>query len=299
MDKAQPGILASVPRLSRFLFFDLAEGQELTDALSRVEACNADEDLVLGLGLPLVPMGRTLDGLRAFPVLEGGGVTVPSTQTALWGWLRGETDRGDLVHRTRALQHALAPALQLREIVEGFRHGGHDGGLGKDLTGYEDGTENPGGEKAVETALVSAAGGAMAGSSFVAVQRWVHDMAGFAELSPKEADDIIGRRLEDNEELEDAPESAHVKRTEQEGFEPEAFVVRRSTPWSSPDGEGLMFIAFGHSLDAYERQMRRMAGLDDGITDGLFQISTPVTGGYYWCPPVRDGRFDLEALRQD
>ena len=296
MSSAQPGILAPVSRFSRFLFFDLASGHDQAEALALIGDCAADEDLVLGLGLPLVAEGSTVEGLTAFPAMAGAGVTVPSTQSALWCWLRSETDRGDLVLRTHAIQQALSPALQLQDIVEGFRHGGHDGGLGKDLTGYEDGTENPTGEEAIETALLGADGGALAGSSFVAVQKWVHNMAGYAALSRADADDIIGRRLDDNEEIEEAPESAHVKRTEQEGFEPEAFVVRRSSPWSSPEGEGLMFIAFGHSTDAYERQMRRMAGLDDGITDGLFKISTPVTGGYYWCPPVVDGRFSLQPL---
>ena len=51
-----------------------------------------------------------------------------------------------------------------------------------------------------------------------------------------------------------------------------------------------------HQLDAYEVQMRRMAGLDDGIVDALFQFSRPVTGAYYWCPALRDGRLDLGPL---
>ena len=42
--------------------------------------------------------------------------------------------------------------------------------------------------------------------------------------------------------------------------------------------------------------MRRMVGRDDGIVDGLFTFSRPVTGGYYWCPPVVDDRLDLTAL---
>jgi putative iron-dependent peroxidase len=57
-----------------------------------------------------------------------------------------------------------------------------------------------------------------------------------------------------------------------------------------------VFVAFGKSLDAFEAQMRRMAGLDDGITDALFRISRPVTGSSFWCPPVRDGRLDLRLL---
>lgn len=39
-------------------------------------------------------------------------------------------------------------------------------------------------------------------------------------MHSQERDHIIGRRLSDNEELEDAPESAHVKRTAQEASPP-------------------------------------------------------------------------------
>ena len=77
-----------------------------------------------------------------------------------------------------------------------------------------------------------------------------------------------------------------MKRTEQESFEPEAFVVRRSLPWTDGPENGLMFVAFGRTLDAFEMQLRRMVGLDDGIVDGLFRFTRPITGGYYWCPPV-------------
>lgn len=46
----------------------------------------------------------------------------------------------------------------------------------------------------------------------------------------QQQDHTIGRERDSNEEIDDAPESAHVKRTTQESFEPEAFVLRRSMP---------------------------------------------------------------------
>ena len=58
-----------------------------------------------------------------------------------------------------------------------------------------------------------------------------------------------------------------------------------------------MFVSFGKSFDAFIAQLKRMAGLDDGIEDALFRFTRPETGGYYWCPPVRDGRLDLSALK--
>ena len=165
-----------------------------------------------------------------------------------------------------------------------------------DLTGYEDGTENPKGEAAVAAGLV-ASGDGLAGSSFVAVQRWAHDLRVFHGHTPPQCDDMIGRRRDTNEEMPDAPATSHVKRSTQESYDPPAFMVRRSMPWATTAGQGLEFIAYGHSLDAFERMLRRMCGLEDGIVDALFVFSRPTTGGYYWCPPLKnDGRLDLRIL---
>ena len=218
-------------------------------------------------------------GCASFRLIGGHGVEVPSTPTALWCWLRG-TDRGKLVLTTRALEKALAPALHLDRVIEAFRHGRGPNGHGRDLTGYEDGTENPKDAAAEKAALVHRQGAGMNGSSFVAVQQWVHDFDAFEAMSTREQDYTVGRRRRDNHELQDAPASAHVKRTAQESFTPEAFVLRRSMPWALGHKAGLMFVAFGKSFDAFEAQMRRMAGQEDGITDALFRISRPISGAY-------------------
>ena len=217
------------------------------------------------------------------------------TPGTLWCWLRG-SDLGDLLHVTRKVQKALAPAFHVRHVVDAFRHSWKEGGHGHDLTGFEDGTENPVGEAAEEAAFAHGLGEGVDGSSYVAVQQWVHDLDAFEALEDQARDFHIGRRLADNEELEDAPETAHVKRTAQESFDPEAFVLRRSMPWMLSMQAGLMFVAFGRSHQAFEQQMRRMAGHDDGIVDAMFKISRPVTGAYFWCPPMRDGRLDLRRL---
>ena len=73
-------------------------------------------------------------------------------------------------------------------------------------------------------------------------------------------------------------------------------MLRRSMPWMMSMQAGLMFVAFGKSLDAFEAQMRRMAGQEDGIVDAMFRISRPVNGAYFWCPPMRDGKLDLRQL---
>jgi putative iron-dependent peroxidase len=293
MSYYQPGILATpVPPQARHLFFALESAEALPGAIDKLVQLIDGKSAVVGFGESLVQaLGGQIAQLRTFPALTGVGVDNPSTQHALWCWLHGE-DRGELLHRSRAIEAALAPALRLVQMTEAFRYK-----TGHDLSGYEDGTENPHDEAAVAAALVGEGTDGLHGGSFAAIQQWQHDLEGFAAMPAQEQDHIIGRRKSDNEELEDAPESAHVKRTAQESFAPEAFVVRRSMPWVEGDRAGLMFLAFGYSLDAFEVQLRRMSGLEDGIVDGIYRMSRPITGGYYWCPPLKDGRLDLRALR--
>lgn len=294
MGTTQSGILAPVPRLARHLFFALEPGVAPADARAvLVElACRGDgEAIVAGLGGTLIAAaGGGIDGLHGFPGHETTGIAIPATPFALWCWLRGD-DRGELLHRGRDLEHALAPALRLDAVVDAFQYG-----PSLDLTGYEDGTENPTDAAALAAAVVTGQGPGLDGASFVAIQQWVHELDRFAAMSGTQQDMTIGRRKSDNEEIDDAPESAHVKRTAQESFTPEAFVLRRSMPWADAHSAGLVFVAFGHSLDAFEALLRRMVGAEDGIHDALFNFTRPVSGAYFWCPPMREGRLDLSAL---
>lgn len=190
----QQGLLATpVPAHARHLFFTLQSPEALPAALDALLPQVDGEQLILGVGAPLAKaLGREVPGLRAFPQLDAA-VENPSTQHALWLWLRGN-ERGDLLLRAQALELALAPALRLADSVDGFLHrGGHD------LTGYEDGTENPVDEEAVQAAIGAD------GSSFAAFQLWKHDLEYFKSLPQADQDNIIGRRLSDNEELDDAP----------------------------------------------------------------------------------------------
>jgi putative iron-dependent peroxidase len=291
MTDVQSGILGPVPPQARYLTFSLEPGADARTALQVLAEEIDTERTVVGLGRSLVlALDREIEGLRLFPRHTAAGIEIPSTPVALWCWLKGE-DRGELVHRTRSIQRALATAFRGDPAIDAFRYG-----AGLDLTGYEDGTENPEGDRAAEVAVLQGRGEGLDGSSFVAVQKWIHDLDRFEAMSPEERDHTIGRRKADNEELDDAPPSAHVKRTAQESFEPEAFVLRRSMPWTDETRSGLVFVAFGATFDPFEALLQRMVGADDGISDALFSFTHPVTGSYFWCPPATRGRLDLRAI---
>ncbi len=294
MANFQAGILAEVPRFGRYVFFDLTKGASAVDirqALSPLAPKPRQLDVVVCIGLQAAQVvGYEVAGLREFEALQTTSkIVIPSYPAALLLWLRGDNAQA-LMLLEQKLAKQLKTAFVLRESVAAFKHTLGKDKTARDLTGYEDGTENPQGAAARSAAFLQSADPVLNGASFLAVQRWQHDWQAFGAMTTHEQDNAIGRRKSDNEELEDAPESAHVRRTAQEDFDPEAFVLRRSMPWCSEQAgdksSGLMFAAFGKSFNAVEAQMHRMAGLNDGVVDALFQFSKPMTTSYFWCPPV-------------
>ncbi len=294
MSNPQSGILADVPALARYIQLSIHPDGDPRAALERLARSVDGDATVVGFGASLLRyFGAEVPGIRVHPALALKGVDIPSTPGALWLWLRGD-DRGELVVRSRQLLADLDTGFSPDSIFDAFKYG-----EGRDLSGYEDGTENPTGDDAVKAAICPECEGCPGGSSFVAVQQWIHDLDMFEAMGAARRDDTIGRRLSDNEELTEAPASAHVKRTAQEDFDPPAFVLRRSMPWADESSEGLVFVAFGKSFDAFEALLHRMSGQEDGVMDGLFSFTRPVTGAYFWCPPVAaDGQLDLSALGQ-
>ena len=274
----QSGILEPISDHAVFLEFDIVNQNELIRSIGNLSDSVQNSKHVVGIGSPLANiLGLSIPALETFPDYSANGLTVPSTQTSLLVVLRGD-NKSDLTNKSESLESLLLPAFVLVSKIFGFKH--EDG---RDLTGYEDGTENPTGQAAIAAAILTGAGGAMDDSSFVAVQKWLHDFSRFNAMSRVQQDDTIGRRRDTNDEF-DSPDFAHVKRTAQESFNPEAFVVRRSMPWSDTSGCGLMFVAYGCSFYAFDVQMKRMTGCESGIIDGLFRFTEPVSGGFLLVP---------------
>lgn len=291
MNITQKGILSEENHLARYMSFNLVDVEAANDCLVELKKHVNGDSIVVGFGLSLISaFGVEINAMHNMPVSSVAGIDVPSTPSALWLWLRGN-DRGELFHRSRMLEELLVSAFELTDVIESFQYDNS-----RDLSGYEDGTENPKDDDAINAAIVKGQGKGMDGSSFVAVQQWLHDFDMLDSMTEEEKDNSIGRHMSDNEEFDEAPEFAHVKRAAQESFDPEAFILRHSMPWAEGMNAGLMFVAFGKSFDAFEAIMKRMLGQEDNIQDAIFNFTKPIMGSYYWCPPMKNGQLDLSKL---
>ena len=296
----QTGILKPLPHLATYLSFNLSDSTPKALALANLQQLLHIADgqrTVFGLSAGLCKtLGiKAPKELRAFKTPSGSKLKLPETPVDLLVWLRATPaqDRGNLLALSREVKALLGDAFVLAESVEAFQHMSKNGKNGRtisrDLTGFEDGSENPKGQKAKDF------GFAPDGSSFLAVQKWQHKWDKITQMSTSEQNQAIGRNKQTNAELETAPPSAHIKRTTQEDFTlsdgTEGFSLRRSMSWSDGSNSGLIFAAFGKSFEAFDLQLARMVGVDDGITDALFKMSKPMTGSFFWCPPVVDAEI--------
>jgi CDGSH-type Zn-finger protein len=161
---------------------------------------------------------------------------------------------------------------------------------GRDLSDYKDGSANPVADARWDAALLSEA--EFSGGSFALTQRYLHFRERFFDQTLAARDQVIGRRHADDSEIADAPPTAHVKRTEQESFEPPAFLLRRSMPWGDPRRNGLQFVAFMADLGSAQKMLTRMIG-QDGPADALLAFTQAETGAYYYCPPQVNERLKL------
>src|SRR5262249_6998059 len=64
-------------------------------------------------------------------------------------------------------------------------------------------------------------------------------------------------------------------------------IYRRSVPYGTVGEHGLYFVAFSSDRTRYDRMLARMFGLDeDGLHDRLTEFSRPVSGAFYYAPPM-------------
>jgi porphyrinogen peroxidase len=178
------------------------------------------------------------------------------------------------------LEGAVAPV----DEVQGFRY--FDS---RDLLGFVDGTENPTGQEAMDATIIGEEDPAFAGGSYVIVQKYLHDMAGWNALSTEAQERIIGRTKLNDIELDEniKPTWAHSALTVIEESGREIKIVRDNMPFGQPgQGEfGTYFIGYSRSPRTIEQMLENMfVGRPPGNYDRILDFSRAVTGNLFFVP---------------
>ncbi len=160
----------------------------------------------------------------------------------------------------------------------------------RDLLGFVDGTENPGGVDAAAAVTVGPEDPQFAGSSYVTVQKYVHDLTAWNALSVEEQERVIGRTKLSNVELADdvKPSNSHVALNTIVGPDgEERQILRDNMPFGSVgDGVfGTFYIAYSSSPDVTEEMLEHMfIGDPPGNYDRILDFSAPLTGALFFVP---------------
>lgn len=297
MAQPQSGVLPEANGHAIFLTFTLNPAEEDAARMRRgaaafpgltdqVAGLDPDSALVSSLGVGAAAWDRLFPEarprhLRPFHALSGLGGSAPATAGDLLVHIRGE--RRDLnFELSRRLMRQIGAAVSLIEEVQGFRYLDS-----RDLTGFVDGTENPSGDDRAAVALVGEEDPDFAGGSYVAAQRYVHDLGAWEALSAPQQEAIIARTKEDDIEFEaDAkPLTAHIKRVSVERDGKSLEILRHSMPYGSVSEQGLLFIAYGASPDNFDLMLRSMIeGDGEDHFDCLMKYTRAVTGASFFVP---------------
>src|SRR5271170_315193 len=178
----------------------------------------------------------------------------------------------------------LGEAVSVVDEVHGFRYFDD-----RDLIGFVDGTENPTAQTATDAAYLGAEDALFAGGSYVIVQKYLHDVAGWNALSTEAQERIIGRTKLSDIELDDAvkPTSAHNALTTIIKDGKEIKIVRDNMPFGRVGDKefGTYFIGYARSPRTTEQMLENMfVGRPPGNYDRLLDFSVAKTGNLFFVP---------------
>jgi putative iron-dependent peroxidase len=182
------------------------------------------------------------------------------------------------------LMTRLGEAVTVIDEVQGFRYFDM-----RSIIGFVDGTENPVGREAAHFTLIGDEDPDFAGGSYVLVQKYLHDMTHWNQLSTEAQERIIGRTKLSDIELDESvkPSCSHSSLTTLVKDGQEVKILRDNMPFGRPGaGEfGTYFIGYARSPEPMEEMLENMfIGLPPGNYDRLLDFSKAVTGSLFFVP---------------
>jgi len=293
-------VVAPPARSALFLIFTIREGGEgpvrdlladLSGLTRAVSFRNPADGLVCVAGIGARAWDRLFDaprpkGLHEFVALQGPRHTAPSTPGDLLLHLRSR-HMDVCFELARQVGDRLRGHADVVDETHGFKYFDE-----RDLLGFVDGTENPEGDDAIAAVRIGDEDPDYAGGSYVMVQKYLHDMAGWSSLSVEEQERAMGRTKVDDIELPDdvKPKNSHVAlNTIVDADGTEHDIVRANMPFGEigADEYGTYYCGYAADPGVIERMLRNMfLGDPPGNTDRILDFSTAKTGNLFFVPPI-------------
>ena len=269
--EAVKAFLADLPGLTRSVAF-------------RAPADNLLSMVGIGSGLwdRLFPDAKRPAGLHPFEEIRGAKHTAVSTPGDLLIHLRA--NHADMCFQLATLiGQRLDGHAEVVDETHGFKFFDD-----RDLLGFVDGSENPEFVAAEDAVLVGDEDPEYPNSSYVIVQKYLHDMDAWNGHSTEQQERAIGRSKLDNVEMskEEKPANSHIALndiSDEDGNDLK--IYRENMPFGSiGDKEfGTYFIGYTKDPGRIERMLRNMF-IGNPDHDRILDFSTAHTGGLFFVP---------------
>lgn len=292
MNTPQMGIFALGDASHSFTEFSLRAGAAAKDAIVKVADMHDPRKTIEGVNLvvgfrpeqwrSVAPADAPADAASFQRDMVGpDGYTMPATQADVFIWIAGASYDNVFDVATTVTDYLKPVASPVRELTGWtYQHN-------RDLTGFQDGTENPTLVDAPGITLIDE-GEPGAGGSILLFQQWKHDSDAWRAQTVAKQELVIGRTKPDSIELDEShmPVDSHVTRTTLEEGGEELKIFRRNTAYGDVADHGTVFVGFAKQQHRLQRMLERMAGIPDGVRDALTRFTTPLTGSYYFVPAL-------------
>ncbi|MFD9246287.1 Dyp-type peroxidase [Streptomyces sp. NPDC059556] len=263
--------------------------QDLSGLVRSVSFRYPDAGLTCVAGIGSEAWDRLVGGprpreLHPFPALRGPRHRAPATPGDLLFHVRAR--RMDLCFElARLIVESLGTAVTVVDEVHGFAFFDE-----RDLLGFVDGSENPGGQVAAEAVHIGDEDPDFRGGSYVIVQKYLHEMPAWDALTVEQQEHVIGRAKASNVEMPDdvKPSNSHVALNtivDEDGVTRQIF--RANMPFGRIGSAefGTYFIGYARTPAVTELMLRNMfLGDPPGNTDRILDFSRAVTGGLFFVP---------------
>lgn len=219
--------------------------------------------------------------LLNFEAINGAKHSAVSTPGDLHVHLRADNN-SICVDMAIEISKVLSAVADISEEVHGFKYWDS-----RSILGFVDGTENPQGDDRDFFAKVGAEDATYEGGSYLFVQKYIHNMSQWRNLSTEEQEKVIGRSKENDIEMSDEvkPKNSHIALA---NIGDDLKIVRDNMPFRNALGEmGTYFISYASKFSTTKQMLEQMfIGNPAGNYDRILDFSTAKTGTLFFVPTL-------------